>query len=91
MTPDPNRADTQAAASAPAGTSTRAKVRQKAIVRFPVRFHFAITLAMAQSLQRMTGGASLLAESDVGRIALHAYLLQNDPRYRQEMGVGNGG
>jgi hypothetical protein len=46
---------------------------------------------MAESLRRLTGGNSLLAESDIGRLALNAYLLANDPYYARLMrGGGNG-
>jgi len=36
----------------------------------------------------MTGGNSLLSESDIGRLALHSYLLSNDPHYHRAMGGG---
>jgi hypothetical protein len=44
---------------------------------------------MAESLQRLTGGNSLLAEADIGRIALNAYLTANDPTYARIMRGGN--
>jgi hypothetical protein len=59
-------------------------------VRFPARFHMAISIPMAQSLQRLTGGNSLLAEADIGRLALNAYLVANDPHYARIMGVQHG-
>jgi hypothetical protein len=37
----------------------------------------------------MTGSNSLLSESDVGRLALHNYLLSNDPQYVRQMTNGN--
>jgi hypothetical protein len=40
---------------------------------------------MGDSLKRMTGGNSLMAESDIGRMALHNYLLANDPNYVRAM------
>jgi hypothetical protein len=40
-------------------------------------------------LRRMTGSNSLLSESDVGRLALHNYLLSNDPQYVRQMTNGN--
>jgi hypothetical protein len=66
-----------------------AKRRHKPIERFPLRFHCAITVAMGNSLHRMTGSNSLLSESDVGRLALHNYLLSNDPLYVRQMTNGN--
>ena len=64
----------------------RRKRRQTPVVKFPLRFHCAITIAMGDSLRRMTGGNSLLSESDIGRLALHSYLLSNDPHYHRAMG-----
>ena len=90
MTPDATTANTQPTAPAPDGASTKAKVRHKAVVKFPLRFHCAISLAMGESLRRMTGGNSLMSESDIGRIALHGYLLANDPYYARAMQQGNG-
>jgi hypothetical protein len=78
-TPSPNAAQ--------AGASTTAKKpRAKSIERFPLRFHCAITPAMGAALKRLTGGNALLAESDIGRLALHAYLMANDPYYVRAMG-----
>jgi hypothetical protein len=66
-----------------------AKKRPAPIERFPLRFHCAITVAMNDSIKRMTGNNSLLSESDVGRMALHGYLLANDPGYVRVMRGGN--
>jgi hypothetical protein len=55
-----------------------------------MRFHCAITIAMNDSLKRLTGGNSLLGESDIGRLALHSYLMANDPAYVRVMGNGHG-
>ena len=78
--PQPAKPNTQAA-------NTTARKRQSAAVRFPARFHMAISIEMANSLRRLTGGNSLLAEADIGRIALNAYLMANDPHYARAMGV----
>ena len=75
---------------APNGASTQAKMRHRAIVKFPLRFHCAISQAMGDSLRRLTGSNSLMAESDIGRIALHSYLLANDPYYARAMQQGHG-
>jgi hypothetical protein len=86
MSTQPN---TQPPNAAQADAKPAAKKRHTPVERFPLRFHCAITLAMGESLKRMTGSNSLLAESDIGRLALHSYLLANDPAYLHAMG-GNG-
>jgi hypothetical protein len=90
MTPDATTANTPSATPAPDRASTTAKMRHRAIVKFPLRFHCAISQAMGDSLRRMTGSNSLMAESDIGRIALHSYLLANDPYYARAMQQGHG-
>jgi hypothetical protein len=77
--------NTQGAGTAQVGAK---KPARKSIERFPLRFHCAITPAMGDSIKRMTGNNSLLSESDVGRMALHGYLLANDPHYARVMGHG---
>jgi hypothetical protein len=89
MTPDSTTPNTPSPNVAQVGTKPAAKPRHKPIERFPLRFHCAITLAMGNSLHRLTGSNSLLGESDVGRLALHNYLLSNDPMYVREMTNGN--
>ena len=44
---------------------------------------------MGDALKQLTGGNSLLTESDIGRLALHSYLLANSPQYARVMGNGN--
>jgi DNA-binding FadR family transcriptional regulator len=80
--------DIQVAGAAPNGAGTKAKGRQKPITRFPLQFHFAISRAMNNSILRLTAGNSLLAAADIGRLALHNYLLANDPGYQREIGNG---
>ena len=80
---------THSATPAPDSASTKAKVRHRAVVKFPLRFHCAISQAMGDSLRRLTGSNSLMAESDIGRIALHSYLLANDPYYARAMQQGH--
>jgi len=82
--------DTQSATAAPTAARTVAKQRAKPIERFPLRYHFAITVAMGDALKRLTGGNALLSESDVGRLALHSYLMANDPVYFRTMSNGHG-
>jgi hypothetical protein len=77
-TPSPN--------AAPLGTEKRAR---KSIERFPLRFHCAITPAMGEAIKQMTGNNSLLSESDIGRLALHGYLLTNNAAYARAMQNGN--
>jgi len=83
--------DTQSATAAPAVASKKALPRHKPIERFPLKFHFAITLAMGDALKRLTGDNALLSESDVGRLALHSYLLANDPLYARALNGGGHG
>jgi hypothetical protein len=82
-------ANTASPSAAQVGTKPAAKKRHTPIERFPLRFHCAITIAMGDSLKRLTGDNSLLSESDVGRMALHGYLLANDPQYVRAMSNGN--
>jgi len=89
MTPETARPDTQTAKTNPLDATTKARKRQSPVVKFPGRFHMAITGAMINSLRRLTGGNSLLAEADIGRLALHGYLLANDPLYQREIGGSN--
>jgi hypothetical protein len=43
---------------------------------------------MNRAIERLSAGNSLLAGADVLRMALHGYLLQNDPNYRHELNGG---
>ena len=92
MTVEAATANTQATTPDTSLATTKASKRQTAAVRFPARFLMAISIPMAESLRRLTGGPhSLLAEADIGRLALNAYLVANDPYYARLMrGGGNG-
>ena len=85
MTPEAATANTQPTKPVVDGAITKAKRRQTPIVKFPLRFHCAITWAMGDSLRRLTGSNSLLSESDIGRLTLHSYLTANDPQYVRAM------
>jgi hypothetical protein len=78
-------------AQAVAETKAKKGLRPKNsyIERFPLRVHSAITIPMDAALKRLTGGHSLFTESDILRMALHSYLLANDPHYVDVM-RGNG-
>ena len=89
MTPESTTPNTQPTKPNTQAATTGARKRQTPAVRFPARFHMAISLEMANSLQRLTGGNSLLAEADIGRLALNAYLMANDPYYARVMRGGN--
>ena len=80
--------DMSTTTAAPAAAAPKAKVRQKAITRFPYQHHAGVTPAMDRSIQRLSAGNSLLATADIIRMALHGYLLQNDPMYQREF-TGN--
>jgi hypothetical protein len=87
VTADP---DMQHAAVPPNGAGTASRTRQKVSVRFPYQIHAGITPAMNRSIERLSAGNSLLAGADVLRMALHGYLLQNDPYYARELNNGGG-
>jgi hypothetical protein len=78
--------DTQPVTSPASAAKTE---RRKRIEKFPLKYHFAITAAMGDALRRLTGSNSLLSESDIGRLALHSYLLANDPQYVRALGNGH--
>lgn len=66
------------------------KRKQRPMVsRFPSTMNFGITAEMAAAVQELCTPASPFTQSDVGRIALHSYLLGNSERYRRAIG-GNG-
>jgi len=90
MTPETATPNTQSTKPNTQAATTTARKRQSPAVRFPARFHMAISIEMANSLRRLTGGNSLLAEADIGRLALNAYLVANDPHYARAMGHGRG-
>ena len=90
MPPFNAESELQRAAVPPNGTGTTSRRRQKAVVRFPYQIHAGITPAMNRAIERLSAGNSLLAGADVLRMALHGYLLQNDPNYRQELNNGGG-
>src|SRR5262249_1744957 len=84
--PSPQPARSVAAVSGPAVEKSRVRRSEK----FPVAFHYTISIPMAESLRRLTTGpAALLREVDIGRLALHSYLLTNDPMYARA--ISNGG
>jgi hypothetical protein len=89
MTPDNTIPNTPSPTTAQVGAKPAAKRRPKPIERFPLRFHCAISIPMGDALKRLTGNNSLLSESDVGRLALHNYLLSNDPLYVRAMTNGS--
>ena len=85
MPPELAATGAQRAAPAPNDSATKAKVRQRAVVRFPYQLHAGITPAMNRAIERLSAGNSLLAGADILRMALHHYLLTNDPNYHREL------
>ena len=75
----------QRAALPPNGAGTKARTRQKAGREVSVSDPCGITPAMNRAIERLSAGNSLLAGADVLRMALHPYLLSNDPHYRHEL------
>ena len=63
------------------------------VAKFPATMNFGITLAMAEGVQRLSPPSSPFTQSDIGRIALHSYLLSNDELYRRAIAADgmNGG
>ena len=59
--------------------------RATRVSKFPFQFHFAINIPMQRSLERLTGLNSLWDSAQIGRMALHQWLVQNDPGYREEV------
>lgn len=88
MPPTSATSNGQSAGPHPDATGTKAKSRQKSVVRFPYQIHAGITPAMNRAIERMSAGNSLLAGADVLRMALHNYLLTNDPNYHRELSGG---
>jgi hypothetical protein len=80
--------DTQTTVAAPAATSKTAKRSRPE--RYPLKYHCSITPAMANSLRRLTGRNSIHDEADIGRMALHEFLLKNDPQYLRKVSNGAG-
>jgi len=89
MTPDSTTRNTPPPNAAQGDAKPAAKRRNKPIERFPLRHHCAITLAMGEAFKELSGGNSLLSESDVTRLALHAWFMNNSRRYVRLMGNGN--
>src|SRR5262245_52611202 len=80
--PNPQPAKPVAATSRPAVETKRAE-------KYPAKFHYSISIPMAESLRRLTTGrAGLLREVDIGRLALHSYLMANDRLYARAMQSG---
>src|SRR5262249_35124307 len=59
MTPEVATPDTQPTKPSTPSATTKARKRQTPVVKFPARFHMAISIEMANSLRRLTGGNSL--------------------------------
>ena len=90
MTPETAASNQQPAKPVAASARPVASEQQaKRIEKYPVKFHYSISIPMAESLRRLTSGpAGLLREVDIGRLALHSYLMANDPHYVRAMGGG---
>jgi hypothetical protein len=83
MSPTAAALNTATAEKAPAASKKRPE-------KYPAKFHLSITTAMDQSLQRLSSANSLATGAQIGRLALHLYLLANDPLYKRAMGNGYG-
>jgi hypothetical protein len=74
---------TQSAASVPPAPENEAGKRP---VKYPVKYHLSITVAMNDALARLSGDNSLATGAQIGRMALHQFLMANDPLYAPQMG-----
>jgi hypothetical protein len=82
----PEAAATNSQPAKPAAPASRPVAATKRVEKYPCKFHFSISIEMSNSLQRLTRGpAGLLREVDIGRLALHSYLMSNDPLYLKAM------
>ena len=55
-------------------------------VKYPVKYHLSITVAMNDALARLSGDNSLATGAQIGRMALHQFLMANDPLYARQVG-----
>jgi hypothetical protein len=55
--------------------------RPRRPIKHPVQYHFTISLAMNESVTRLTKNNPTMTPSSLGRAALHIYLMGNDPQY----------
>lgn len=74
----------------PAST-VEAQAPKKRQVKYPGKYYLSVTPAMNESLARLSGSNSLATAAQIGRLALHQFLLANDPIYARTMGNGHGG
>jgi hypothetical protein len=68
------------------GAAEKKKRKQRPMVsKFPCAMNFGITELMAQAVQRQCPPSSPFTQSDIGRLAVHTFLLQNDAIYQREI------
>ena len=68
------------------GAAAKPARKRRAInPKFPYAMNFGITALMAAAVARQCPMSSPFSQSDVGRIALHAWLLTNDEGYRRDL------
>ena len=60
-------------------------------VRFPATMNFGITGPMAIAVDELCGPASPFTQSDIGRMALHSYLLTNSASYQHAIASESSG
>src|SRR5262245_16158194 len=68
--------------------TAKAKIKRKQRpmqAKFPATMNFGVTATMAAAVARQCPPSSPFTQSDVGRLALHAWLLANDESYRREI------
>jgi hypothetical protein len=69
------------------GAAASKKVRKHRAInpKFPATMNFGITIQMAQAVLRQCPRSSPFNQSDIGRLALHSWLLANDESYRRDI------
>jgi hypothetical protein len=64
---------------------------KKRPVKYKTKFHLSITDAMSDALGRLTSGPhAVMTAAQMGRMALHQFLVANDPLYARLVSNGHG-
>ena len=63
------------------------RARALSVSRWPFQFHYSISPAMQESIERLSGQNSLMTAAQIGRLSLHVWLAQNDPAYAKTLGA----
>jgi hypothetical protein len=69
-------------------SAPKRRVQREMQAKYPYSMNFGVTAAMHAAIEDMASPLSPFSQSDVGRHALHQYLLANSERYRRVFGIG---